>query len=361
MSRDNYYKRSSRRGKTHKTRNNIVFVIIIFIIIIGIFWLLSSFGVFKNDKPIETTKLVLTETASPTAEKIEVSPTIIPVLETPTLEVKATPAPTIPKIGYVDTDELDGSVRVRANASDDGDVLGSIKNRETLYILDKQDDYYNINFKKASAFIHEDYVTEGLPQDNRLRDVVTGEIRETIFVNIADILPDAKIELPFVTSDNFANTQLYPFELALMQSTSAQKLKIAQELFLADGYTIVIWDVYRPYSVSKEIYDIFKDPKLVADPSLGSKHNRGVAIDMTLYNLNTDEYVDMPTTSRVMDTSIVNRKSNKMTATQRANMEYMTKIMERAGFTPYTGEWWHYNDADWENYPVLDIQFKAWS
>ena len=68
----------------------------------------------------------------------------------------------------------------------------------------------------------------------------------------------------------------------------------------------------------------------------------------------------MPTEVREMDRALASRTSSYMTSEQRANMNYMQGIMEQAGFSPYMGEWWHYNDMETADYPVLDIQFEAW-
>ena len=275
----------------------------------------------------------------------------------------AVPTPTVEPvstIGYINTEDAEGVVRMREEPNRSSDILGELHNREILYIMDKEGDYYKIRYMGEIAYVHKDYVIEHLPEDNMLCDVITYEIGYSKLVDITKIIPSLIIEMPYATGSNHVNEQKYPFELALLQETTANKLKKAQDLFLADGYSLVIWDAYRPYTVTVENFEVIGDTTLAASPETGSKHNRGAAIDVTLYNLNTDEYVDMPTEVREMDRDLAKRSSTSMTDEQRKNMKYMEKILEQAGFSAYPGEWWHYNDMDVAEYPVLDIQFEAW-
>ncbi|MBN2879010.1 MAG: SH3 domain-containing protein [Clostridia bacterium] len=277
----------------------------------------------------------------------------------PTEVPSPTPVP-VSTIGYISTEDTDGVVRVREEANRSSDILGELHNREVLYILGKEGEYYKIRYQNQSGYVQQDYVEEHLPADNMLCDVVTHEIAYSKLVEVTQIVPELIVEMPYITESNHINKKVYPFELVLLQETTAQKLKKAQEMFLEDGYSLVIWDAYRPYSVTVQIFEVIQDPKLAADPEVGSKHNRGAALDVTLYNLKTEEYVDMPTEVREMDKALASRTSSYMTSEQRANMNYMQGIMEQAGFSPYMGEWWHYNDMDTADYPVLDIQFEAW-
>lgn len=298
------------------------------------------------------------QTSPDTSMHVENTPTLTPepiqtVVPTSTPEAVST-------IGYVSTREDEGKVNMRKEPNTSSEILGELHNRETLYILGKEGEYYKIEYRGETAYVHKDYVVEHLPEDNMLCDVVTYEIGYSKLVDVTSIVPNLIVEMPYATESNHVNKQMYPFELVLLQESTAEKLKIAQEMFLEDGYSLVIWDAYRPYSVTMQTFEIIGDPVLAADPSVGSKHNRGAAIDVTLYDLNNNEYVDMPTEVREMDRDLAKRSSTSMTYEQRKNMEYMERILGAAGFSPYAGEWWHYNDMDVVECPVLDIQFEAW-
>ncbi len=299
------------------------------------------------------------ESASPSfSQPIESTPT-------PTAKLSSTdvPSPTpepMSTIGYISTDEENGIVNMRAEPDRNSDILGELHNRETLFLLKKEGDYYKINYRGDIAYVSSKYVVEGIPEDNMYCNVVTYEIGYSKLIDITTIVPDIMIEMPYATSSNHVDKQMYPFELALLQETTALKLKKAQEMFLEDGYSLVIWDAYRPYSVTVQTYAIIQNPKLAADPDTGSKHNRGAAIDVTLFDIEKNEYVNMPTEVREMDYDLAKRSSSSMTEEQRQNMEYMEDVLGKAGFSPYAGEWWHYNDMMVADYPVLDIVFEAW-
>ena len=347
-----YDDRSSTRRKGRA--GCLVSLSLLVVVMIGLYIL-----IFKTSVLDGKNKQTHNESLTPTyTQYIEHTPT-----PTPKPEATAVPTPTpepVRTLGYISTEDEDGIVRMRQEANSNSGVRGELNNREVLYILGKEGDYYKIRHRGDIAYVYNSYVVEGLPEDNMLCDVISNEISYSKLVEVTSIIPDIMVEMPYATHSNHVNKQMYPFELVLLQETTAQKLKKAQETFIEDGYTLVIWDAYRPYTVTVEVSKVIDDTKLAAGPETGSKHNRGAAIDVTLYNVNTNEYVDMPTKVREMDKALVSRDSTYMTYEQRKNMEYMERVLGKAGFSPYQGEWWHYNDMNVAKYPVLDIQFEAW-
>lgn len=326
---------------------------LLIVVLVGLYIIIFKSPLFEKKQE----QIKISEPSPSATQYLESTPTPTPRLSTAV--PSASPAP-VSAIGYIDTEDEDGIVRMREEPNRTSDVLGELHNREVLYILQKEGDYYKIRYLGEMAYVHQDYVAEQLPEDNRLCSVVTYEIGYSKLVDITMIAPNLIIDMPYATSSNHVNMQMYPFELALLQESTAYKLKKAQEMFLEDGYSLVIWDAYRPYSVTVKTFEIIADPWLAANPEVGSKHNRGAAIDVTLYDLNNEEYVDMPTEVREMDRDLASRSSSYMSYQQRKNMEYMEYILGQAGFEPYAGEWWHYNDMEVAKYPVLDIQFEAW-
>ena len=162
-----------------------------------------------------------------------------------------------------------------------------------------------------------------------------------------------EIKMKLATNGTSIGEPFYHRNLCMLQEDTLVKLLEAVELFEADGYKVVIYDAYRPTSVQQRWFDVVRVHKWVADPSIGMGgiHDRGVAVDMTLMDKNGVE-LDMPTAMHTF-TDAASRWA-KMTSTQRKNVDYMTDIMTRCGFTYINSEWWHFQDSLIENYLPTD-------
>lgn len=154
-----------------------------------------------------------------------------------------------------------------------------------------------------------------------------------------------EIKMKLATNGTTINQPFYTRNLCMLQYDTLQKLMKAIELFEKDGYTIVIYDAYRPTSVQQRWFDVVGVHKWVANPAIGMGgiHDRGVAVDMTLMDQNGVE-LDMPTAMHTF-TEASSRWSTTMTAVQRQNMNYMTNIMVQCGFDTINSEWWHFQDS----------------
>jgi D-alanyl-D-alanine dipeptidase len=121
---------------------------------------------------------------------------------------------------------------------------------------------------------------------------------------------------------------------------------------------VLVFDGYRPWSVTKLFWDLTPPAKreFVADPRKGSKHNRGCAVDMSLYDLATGREVEMPSAYDEMSPRAYPDYSGG-TPDQRARRDLLRSAMEREGFTVEPNEWWHFNYKDWRLYPILDVPF----
>ncbi|HCS72890.1 MAG TPA: hypothetical protein DIW17_03335 [Clostridiales bacterium] len=175
--------------------------------------------------------------------------------------------------------------------------------------------------------------------------------------NLVDILtmdPGVIVDLRYATEDNFMKYQAYPDNSrALLRRETAIKLIRASEIFKEDGYTLKIWDAYRPLSVQQIMWDHSPIPGYVADPSRGSNHNRGAAVDITLVDGEGNE-LEMPTGFDDF-TEKAARDYDHHTAEAKKNMDYMTQVMVNCGFKGIRTEWWHFKDVDSINYPLLDV------
>ncbi|WP_226037892.1 D-alanyl-D-alanine dipeptidase [Aquibacillus saliphilus] len=176
---------------------------------------------------------------------------------------------------------------------------------------------------------------------------------ETGLVNIKDIDDSIVVELRYATENNFVDKQVYKVEMPLLQKDTALKLKKANDLVKKSGYRIKLWDGYRPFDVQKIFWELTPDKEYLADPSQGSNHNRGTAVDITLVDEALNE-VEMPTGFDEFSNKAWRSYQNNSQEAQK-NMELLTDAMVKSGFTTINIEWWHFNDKSAKSYPVLNI------
>lgn len=174
------------------------------------------------------------------------------------------------------------------------------------------------------------------------------------FVRVKDVDPTIVIDLRYATENNFTKKRVYPLAVCIVRKETAEKLVKANAWFAKRGYRIKIWDAFRPIAVQKIFWEILPDARYVADPNNGgSKHNRGGAVDITLVDKEGRE-LEMP--SAFDDFSDAASPTNpKMSKTAWKNVQMLQEGMTQAGFMVYPHEWWHFDDADWQEYPLADI------
>jgi len=183
------------------------------------------------------------------------------------------------------------------------------------------------------------------------------EIAETEgLVNVLDIDPSFVIELRYATDNNFAGKKLYPAAVCLLRRETAEKLSKANRELQESGFTIKIWDAYRPFHFQQILWDAADNKMYLANPKNGSRHNRGAAVDITLVDSKGNE-VEMPT-----DFDEFSERASRwypgMSENARKNLDLLTKVMEKHGFIYINMEWWHYEDSNWRDYPLLDIPLE---
>lgn len=189
----------------------------------------------------------------------------------------------------------------------------------------------------------------------------TGAPPATDLVEIVSLDPTIHLDIRYATSNNFVGRPVYPEARAYLQRPAAEALVAAQRWLKGRGYGIVVFDAYRPLSVQKIFWEITPPEKrmFVADPAVGSHHNRGCAADVGLYDLKTGAEVEMPGGyDETSERSFVVYAGG--TLEQRQARDLLREAMERDGyFFVYPEEWWHYDYKDWRDYPVLDVAFSA--
>ena len=169
------------------------------------------------------------------------------------------------------------------------------------------------------------------------------------FVQVSTWLQDVRTELRYATENNFTGQTIYSFDEAWLRYGTVQKLAKAQELLTEQGYSLLIWDAFRPTTAQWKLWEVFPDPVYVANPEKGfSSHSRGNTVDVTLVTLD-GKIVEMPTDFD--DFSLLaDRDYSDVPGEAAQNALLLETIMADCGFKPYKGEWWHFSDTD--VYPV---------
>jgi CubicO group peptidase (beta-lactamase class C family)/D-alanyl-D-alanine dipeptidase len=186
-----------------------------------------------------------------------------------------------------------------------------------------------------------------------------GTFRAPDLVDLASLDSTLRFDIRYATTNNFLGTVFYAQPRAMLQRPAAEAVVRAHRALRERGYGLLIHDGYRPWAVTKVFYDATPDEYrwLVADPSRGSRHNRGAAIDLTLFDLRTGEAVGMP--GNYDEPSFRSMPDYPGgTARQRWLRTLLRQAMEAEGFRVYDEEWWHFDYADWRLYPIANIPFE---
>ena len=187
----------------------------------------------------------------------------------------------------------------------------------------------------------------------------SGSFRDADLVELVKLDPTIKLEIRYATTNNFLGTKVYDEARAFMQRPAAEALVRAHRALKSLGYGLLIHDAYRPWYVTKIFWDATPQAKkwLVANPAEGSKHNRGSAVDLTLYDLSTGKPVEMVSTYDE-STERAYAEYPGGTSLQRWYREVLRQAMEAQGFTVNPQEWWHFDHEDWKSYRIGNIPFS---
>ena len=178
-------------------------------------------------------------------------------------------------------------------------------------------------------------------------------------VELITLDPTIKLDVRYATTNNFLGTPVYTQGRAFLQRPAAEALVRANHELKALGFGLIIHDGYRPWYVTKIFWDATPDDKkiFVADPQAGSKHNRGCAVDLSLYDLKTGLEVAMPSGYDEMSERAYADYPGG-TDEERARRALLKQAMEKHGFAVIPKEWWHFDYKDWKQYPILNVKFE---
>jgi CubicO group peptidase (beta-lactamase class C family)/D-alanyl-D-alanine dipeptidase len=187
----------------------------------------------------------------------------------------------------------------------------------------------------------------------------TGDFRKPDLVALSSLDPTIKLDIRYATTNNFLSTPVYSEPQAFLQRPAAEALLRAHKKLKQMGYGLLIHDAYRPWYVTKIFWDATppEGKIFVADPREGSRHNRGCAVDLSLYDLATGKPIEM--------LGVYDEMSERSypgypggTSLQRWHRELLRRVMEDEGFLVYSFEWWHFDYGDWRKYPILNFTFE---
>ncbi len=176
-------------------------------------------------------------------------------------------------------------------------------------------------------------------------------------VAINKYIPNIKINFVYATASNFTHQILYKKPKAYLRLATVKALLAVANLLKAKGLGLLIYDAYRPYRITKIMWQIIPDERYAANPAKGSGHNRGIAVDLTLYDLHTDKALEMPTPFDDF-TEKAHHNYMELDSIILKNRTLLKSVMEQNGFIALNTEWWHYYLPNGTKYELLDFDFK---
>ena len=178
-------------------------------------------------------------------------------------------------------------------------------------------------------------------------------------VELKNIDKTINYDIRYASTNNFMSNKFYTRAEAYLQRPAAQALGRVNKKLKTKGYGLLIHDAYRPWYVTKMFWDATPlDKKIfVANPENGSRHNRGCAIDLTLYDLKSGKVIEMVGGyDEMTERSYPNYYGG--TTEQRWHRKLLRDVMESEGFNVYEFEWWHFDYKDWKQYPISNDRFE---
>jgi zinc D-Ala-D-Ala dipeptidase len=184
-------------------------------------------------------------------------------------------------------------------------------------------------------------------------------IRASDLVEIVRLDSTIHLDIRYATANNFMKRPMYTQARAFLQRPAAEALVRAGRALRKQGYGVLVFDGYRPWRVTKKFWDETEPSKrsFVADPAKGSKHNRGCAVDCSLYDLKTGGEISMPTPYDDFSPHAAAR-AHAGTPMERKMRDLLRRAMEAEGFRVEPNEWWHFDFRAWREYAVQDLPFE---
>ena len=203
-------------------------------------------------------------------------------------------------------------------------------------------------------------IQETAAQEVTAQEIITQEIttekepEDDEYVLVKKYIPDIYVELMYATDNNFTGVRIYDFTDAYLRYGTVKKLANVQKELKEQGYSLKIWDAYRPFEAQQKLWEVYPDPNYVTNPANGmKKHNLGGTVDITMVAAD-GTVISMPT--EFDDFSLKADRDYSDIEDEEAvkNVMILQTAMENNGFTGYQGEWWDYSDTD--EYEAVDFE-----
>ncbi len=186
-----------------------------------------------------------------------------------------------------------------------------------------------------------------------------GPFRDPDLVDLASLDVPLQFDIRYATENNFMGMAFYRSARAFLQRPAAEALERAADILADSDYGLIVFDGYRPWFVTKMFWDATPDSlkHFVAPPQSGSRHNRGAAVDVGLFDLESGEPVSMPSG---YDEFTERAYSDYPGGSERSRYHrgLLRRVMEDHGFAVNPYEWWHFDYADWREYPIMNRSFE---
>lgn len=144
-------------------------------------------------------------------------------------------------------------------------------------------------------------IQETAAQEVTAQEIITQEIttekepEDDEYVLVNKYIPDIYVELMYATDNNFTGVRIYDFTDAYLRYGTVKKLANVQKELKEQGYSLKIWDAYRPFEAQQKLWEVYPDPNYVANPANGmKKHNLGGTVDITMVAAD-GSVISMPT------------------------------------------------------------------
>tara|TARA_A200000113_G_scaffold538_1_gene551 strand:+ start:4118 stop:6460 length:2343 start_codon:yes stop_codon:yes gene_type:complete len=254
------------------------------------------------------------------------------------------------KTGMYRSEKLNFKINENGIATEVSILNGPIFKRRSPLSLTKKT--FKISPVKPIEILRKEAENSNPPMGN-------SESEKFDLVEIKNIDRSIKYDIRYASENNFMGSKFYKTSNAFLQRPAAEALKRVNEKLRSYGFGLLIHDAYRPWYVTKMFWDATPvDKKIfVANPQNGSRHNRGCAVDLTLYELSTGNPVEMISGyDEFTDRAFPYYYGG--TTKQRWLRDLLRENMESEGFRVYEYEWWHFDYKDWDKYGIGNLKFE---
>jgi D-alanyl-D-alanine dipeptidase len=168
-------------------------------------------------------------------------------------------------------------------------------------------------------------------------------------IEVSAVIPDAVLDLRYATAHNFMGAAVYARPVCKLRRAVADRLARAAAALRAQDRRLVLWDCYRPTAVQARMWRLVPDPRYVASPRVGSRHNRGAAVDVAIAD-RAGALLPMPTDFD--DFSEAAHRERALAGPRGAEARRLEEAMTGAGFRALRTEWWHFDAPESAEYAL---------